>query len=490
MGSKFLKNSFYNVIAGAVRIGLALITIPVLIRLLKVEGYGVWALASAIVELVVLSGNGLSVTTTVFVSRDLAQTDSNDGLSKTFTIVIGGTLILATLAAFALWISAGAIVEFFPDLKQIQKSAVTQAVQIGGLVVWARLLQQVLIGIEQAYQRYGTLNFLNTLQWVMLSLGLIGVAWLGGRTGELMQWQAITSVVMLVSHLWFVTAFVQSTHLRPILAIKKGLEIAHHSFINWLICLGSVAFGRGDRLIVAASLGPEAIGIYAAIIEATSALSSFAALPVQPLVPVLSHQSALEDTNRSNLKQQIKQALKANGLVALGCSGLLIIVAPVIMQLLLTGAATGTHIVLFKVAVIIYALCSLNAVGFYILLSMAVNLVMFLQLGSGILALILIAIGGKYFGLLGAIVGNIGFFVSWLMILYGLKELKLSSLLWLKCLAFPLSWFVACVLFSFLISTNLSATILTAIIQILVLIGWFLMSQPQYNQFLTKRIRP
>ena len=489
MGSKFLKNSFYNVVAGAVRIGLALISIPVLIRLLKVEGYGVWVLASAIVELVVLSGNGLSVTTTVFVSRDLAQKDSNDGLSKTFTILVSGTLILAILAAFALWISAEPVVELFPDLEPIQKLAVTQAVQIGSLVVWARFLQQVLMGIEQAYQRYGTLNLLNTLQWVLLSLGLVGVALLGGQAGELMQWQAVTSVVMLISHFGFVKVLVRAAHLRPTLAIKKGLEIAHHSFINWLICLGSVAFGRGDRLIVAAFLGSEAIGIYGAIIEATSAVNSFSALPVQPLVPVLSHQSALEDINRSNLKQQIKQAVKANGLVALGCSGLLITFAPVIMQLLLTEAATGTHTLLFRVAVIIYALCSLNAVGFYILLSRAVNLVMFLQLGSGILALTLIAIGGKYFGLLGAIIGNIGFLLSWLMISYGFKELKLPSSLWIKCLAFPLSWFLICVLFSFLVPATLSLTIIIAIIQILVLAGWFLISQPQYNKFFTKKFK-
>jgi Polysaccharide biosynthesis protein len=68
-----LKNGFYNAAAGAVRVGLAILTIPVLIRLMGVEEYGLWALASAIVGIVTLAEAGLSTATTVFVSQDLGQ---------------------------------------------------------------------------------------------------------------------------------------------------------------------------------------------------------------------------------------------------------------------------------------------------------------------------------------------------------------------------------------------------------------------------------
>jgi O-antigen/teichoic acid export membrane protein len=38
--NNFLKNGFYNTSAGIIRIGLAILTIPLLIRLIGIEDYG------------------------------------------------------------------------------------------------------------------------------------------------------------------------------------------------------------------------------------------------------------------------------------------------------------------------------------------------------------------------------------------------------------------------------------------------------------------
>jgi O-antigen/teichoic acid export membrane protein len=182
-----LKNSFYNTIAGGIRVGLVLLTVPTLIRLLEIKDYGLWSLASAVVELVALSGNGIPITTTVFGSRDLSQENPEESLSKTLTVITVTTFLAATLASIALWTGAELIVTFFPQLEPEQTLVTVQALKIGALVIWARLILQIPIGIEQAYQSYGLLNLLNTLQYLLLGLGLLIVAWRGGKTVELMQ---------------------------------------------------------------------------------------------------------------------------------------------------------------------------------------------------------------------------------------------------------------------------------------------------------------
>jgi len=449
--NNFLKNGFYNVFAGIIRIGLAILTIPLLIRLIGVEEYGLWTLASTIIIVVALAEAGIATTATVFVSQDLDKGDV-ESLSQTLTVTIGGILILATFASLTLYFTADSIVSLFSKLEQSQHLAVVHTLQLGCLVIWSRLLQLTLIGVEQAYQQYRLLNILNTIQNFSLSLGLVGIALLGGKIVELMQWQVITSVLILLTHIWLVRSLVRHVHLRPVLEKKKFLAIADYSFTVWLLTLGTALFSRGDRLIVGYCLGSESLGIYGGVTEIVSAINSFSALPVQPLVPILSGYSRNHNISHSELTQKIKQAIELNTFFALGSAAFLFILSPFIMRLMFAEVANENTLIALQTAIIIYGLFSLNAVGFFILISNDPKTVMRIQLISGILALTLIFLGASKLGLLGAIAGNIGFLLTWLMIFLGLKKLKISNLLWLKSSFFLLIWFTVCILGKLLIS--------------------------------------
>lgn len=145
---------------------------------------------------------------------------------------------------------ADEIISLFPKLGQAQQLIAVQAIQIGGLVVAARLFQMVLVGVEQAYQRYDLMNMLNTSQSVVLSLGMLAVAWQGDRTVALMQWQALTSIVALLSHVWVVRSLLQSMNFRLSWNKNKAVAVGGYSLVMWLDTLGSMLFSRGDRLIV------------------------------------------------------------------------------------------------------------------------------------------------------------------------------------------------------------------------------------------------
>src|SRR6266508_1728975 len=131
------KNGFYDVVSAAIRIGVSLLTVPVLIRIIGIEEYGLWALVSAAVGLLALADAGLSVSTTVFVARDLANKDY-DGIAETLTVIIGAMLLLATLAALVFWLGAGTLAYLFPTLQERQRVVAEQALRISGLAIWAR----------------------------------------------------------------------------------------------------------------------------------------------------------------------------------------------------------------------------------------------------------------------------------------------------------------------------------------------------------------
>ena len=475
MKNSLLKNGFYNTAAGAVRIGLGVLTIPLLIRLIGVEEYGLWTLASTVVGMVGLAEAGLSVATTVFVSQDLGKEDV-DGLSQTLTVTFGTMFILATLAAIALWFSAASIVNLFPKLGQAQQLIAIQALQIGGLVVWARLLQQVLVGVEQGYQSYGLMNLLNTMQSLLLSLGTLAVAWLGGRTVAMMQWQALASVAILLSHILVVRSLLQIMSLRPSWNREKGLAVGRYSVMTWLAIVGGTLFSQGDRLVVGSLLGTETLGVYAAITNITTHINSFSALPIQPLLPSLSNTTVnLKVDDGLKLQQDVKQALQINVIVALGLGATLITLSPIVLSLVFPGKTASEYVLPFCVTVVIYAFYSINAVGYYILLGTgSVKTCMINILISGTLSLIMIVIGAYNFGLVGAVFGNFGFLGTLLLLFWGMKVLLIPSYKWLKWLIFPFGWFSLVILVNCAISNESILRIVLSLLQILPLLIWFI----------------
>ncbi|OUL29114.1 oligosaccharide flippase family protein [Nostoc sp. 106C] len=425
MNHKLLKNGLYNAASGAIRIGLAVLTIPVLIRLIGVEEYGLWTLASAVVAMVTLAEAGLSTTTTVFVSQDLAREDT-ESLLQTLTVTIGAMLILATLAAIALWFGAENLVKLFPKLLIEQRLAAVQALQIAGVVVWTRLLQQIVVGLEQAYHRYGAMNFLITLQSVLTSLGVLVLAWLGGKTVALMQYQAFVSVGSLVAHIWLGWLLMRNIKLHPIWNLGKILVITRYSFMTWLASLGGVLFTQCDRIIVGGLLGTETLGVYAGITSITSQINVLSALIVQPILPALSNLLAYPQEHLVKFQDQIKKAFKVNILTALGMGIILFILASIIMYLMLPSQVTDETILAFRIATIIYTTYSMNAVGYYILLAVdAVRLNLVINLLSGILSLTLIYVLCFKLGLIGAVLGNAGYLLSLLFIPCALKQINL-----------------------------------------------------------------
>lgn len=473
MKNSLLKNSFYNTAGGVLKITLGIITIPLLIRQLGVEEYGLWTLASAVIGVVTLAEAGLSTATTVFVAQDLGEEDV-DGLSQTLTVTLTMMLMMATLAAVALWFGADPITHLFPQLKPLQAVEVSKAFQMGALAVWSRLVQQVLVGVEQAYQRYDLVNIIGTMQSLLISIGMLSITYFGGRTLELMEWQAAAGILILLSHISVVRSLFKNTSIRMIWAKEKAIQVGKYSFMVWLSSLGGVLFTRVDRLIVGSILGTPALGVYSAITDIASQINVMSALPVQPLVPMLGEFISKKDADQLKLKQQIGHSIKTNSLVATSLGALFITFSPACLNFLFAGKFQEDRLFLFSICCVIYAIYSINAVGYYTLIAIKeINICTSIVSISGIISIILILFGSYNFGLAGAICGNSGYILTLALLIVAMKKINLSMGILTKYLFFPFLFLFLVFILNFFLTNNIIVRATVCLFQTLIILTWY-----------------
>jgi len=434
-----LRNALFNASGAVAAMAISVLTIPVLIRLIGIEQYGLWTLVTATVGLVGLAEAGLPVSTTVLLSRDLA-TDDNDGISQTLTMALGCMLLIGTTVALVLWWSASGLAGLFTTLDDTQRATVARSLRLGGLFIAAKLLQQITIAVGQAHRRYGVLNSLATAQAALLSLGSIVVAWRGGTVVSIMGWYTAVSLGCLVAFAAFAWRLVAHRQPRVAFEAAKGKALATTSMMTWGVSLSGALFSQMDRIVVGATLGPTSLGVYGALTSVTSKINYLSAAPIQPLLPELSGLLAAGHRGQAAVAHRVRQAETLNVLVALGLGLVLLAFGPLVVQILIPGKMATEYLMAFQLAVIIYALYSPNAAGYYILLADSPGTCLAVQTASALSSLALIFIGARDFGLLGAVAGNAAYLGIWLLTFLGMRRLGVPPRQWTPWVAAPLLW--------------------------------------------------
>jgi hypothetical protein len=454
-----LKNGLYNLISALIRNGFNIISIPILIRLVGLETYGLWILVTSFIAIVGLAEAGLSVATTVFIARDLGNEDQ-EGILQTITFTFGGMLILATLASGMLWISSPSLVNLFPKLDTKDYELAIKAWQLGSIVVWARLLQQVLVGISQAYQQYKIINLINTIQVFISNIALLGIAWLGQDIATMMVSQAIISVLILLFYAGDAWRLILPLRPRFIWSTQKAQAIFQYSFMTWLISIGTTAFGQGDRLIVGAILGTKTLGLYSSITTVASQINSLSAIAVQPLLPTLSNLKTKKNDSKT-IENTVKKSLQLNFNVACVVAFAIILLSPLILKLIVGSSQIDfkTSVLSLQVISLIYTLYSINASGYYILFSLGELKILFLVISIGsILSLTLISIGAKYYGLFGACIGNGGYLVLLFLTFNGMDKMSIPNKIWISFISKNLTYFTITSLATIFLSFYLNSS--------------------------------
>lgn len=190
------KNTIANYLGQGWAALMGLAFIPVYIRYLGMEAWGLVGFMSMLQAWFTLLDMGLTPT----LSREMArfQAGAHDAQSirdllRSLEVIYGG---VAVAVVGVVWLSAPWISVHWLSTTQLSAASVAQAISIMGLVLSTRMVEQIYRGAIQGLQRQVWLNgaqsILATLRWA----GVIGVlAWISPSIEAFFLWQGLVSLL-------------------------------------------------------------------------------------------------------------------------------------------------------------------------------------------------------------------------------------------------------------------------------------------------------
>lgn len=429
-----LRVGLLNVGGALVRLAFTAISIPLLLRHMGAEPYGLWSWVLAVLGLAAFAEAAVATAVTVLVAG--AEAGPARALDEALTSALLGGSILATAAALGVWLLAEPVAAAGAAVAGgVPHTA--RALQIGAAVVWVRGLQQVLVGVQQAFGRFRRVNILVTAQVAVTTTGLVLLA--ARRTGvpALVAWLAVSGAGFLAVHAAACLPLVRDR--RPAWSSDRLGALFRYGAGAALVALATLLFAQGDRLVVGRVAGAATLGVYAALTSAAFQINSLTAIAVQPLLPLLAAGAA---SNHPGLARPVEQSVRIGFAIALGLGAGLAALAPLVAPVLLPGHDSAEATGALRDLGIVYGLYSVCAVGFYVLQGTGRFLTCAsIVFASSLATLALITLGAREYGLRGAALGNAGYLLNVALHVVAMASLGIDARRWAGWVALPVTVF-------------------------------------------------
>ncbi len=420
------RNSWYSVLSMVLRLGVTIISIPVLIRSLGLAQYGIWTVLLSVVNVAALAQLGLDSAVTYHVAHTAADTGTKQRdqvLSSALLMFSALGLIVATIII----VGAPIIVHLlFPS--SLPNLPLVPVVIIFGGVAILQFWKQWAVAAEAGLLRYDIQASAESASTLFTYGGLIVIAWLGFGLLGLATWFLTAGLVALCIHAYLLH---RAVGLRFDLAQgwnrTHAVSLFRFGITQWTAQIGGTLFGQGDRILVNYFLGPAAAGLYSVATSVAARINEFSSVPIQLIVPAISMAQAKEDSERAGAI--FARAQRLNGLIVYILSAAIILGSTFLARILVTTADAEDLAPALRIIALVYGLYSLNAPGFFVAMGIgrpAINAGW--SLLAGFLSILFLIFLTPRYSLHGAAWANIGYVATLAINWHVIRELRLGFL--------------------------------------------------------------
>ena len=271
-----------------------------------------------------------------------------------------------------------------------------------------RSIESVFVSTLRAFERYGPPVELNVFLRIIVIVSAVVLAAMGRGVATIMMATLFWSTLIVILQVIAARRVLGSLNPFPTFEKKALAEVFNFGCFSWLQALAAVGFTYGDRLILAAMLGTAPLAIYVLCVQATQPIHGLASAAFNFVFP---HISSRHEAGEIHGPERVFRIASLTSLVlsAVLAFPLILFGKPLLALWMGKQIADDGHFVLALLAVA-YACMAINVVPHYALLAFGrARLIAALNIGSGLVLMILIAALVPSFGLVGAGLGRIAY---------------------------------------------------------------------------------
>jgi O-antigen/teichoic acid export membrane protein len=295
-----VTNTFWSAVAQVGVMGINLLVLPLFIKNLGAELYGIWVLSGVVLGYLNVFDFGFTQGLQKYVAEARVKSDHNE-LSEVVVTGTGLLFCIGLLIGGICFFGAAPIVGFFniqPENQLIAK----QLLQISALfcvVMWPLRIVDVVLN---AGMRIKELSFLNAFKTGIQSVVMLGMVYVAADI-VLIKW--VTTILLAVcgtSGILLIKRYVPEINWNPALFRIYQLRRMHKFSLGmfYIAVLGLLST-QIDSLIIGKMIGMAAIAAYAVTSKLFQLIQRFTGMLLVALLPTVYNLNANVDSKRIKL---------------------------------------------------------------------------------------------------------------------------------------------------------------------------------------------
>ena len=275
---------------------IGIVLIPVYIRLLGIEAYGLVGIFGVLQSSMSLLDMGMTPTLNREMARFQGGARSPESIrdllrSLEVIYICIGVVIVAVITLAAPWLAA-----HWLKVEKLPHSLVAETLVIMAFVIALRAWEQAYRGAIQGMQRQVWLNAVQagfaTLRWV----GVLGILyWVSNTIAAFFIWQGLVSILTVIVYGWQTHRWMPAIARRARFSLEALREVAHFTGALAATTLVSIVLTQVDKLILSRLFTLDVFGYYTLATTAAAVLAPFVYPMSYALYPRLSEQLAQGD---------------------------------------------------------------------------------------------------------------------------------------------------------------------------------------------------
>lgn len=296
--NRIARNVSANAFGGIWIVALNLLAIPLQIRILGTEAYGLIGFVTTMQTILIVFDLGLPAT----VVREVAI--NHDG-NHTFSRILIQTCstvywVVALLFGGLFMLGSEWIAINWLHVEAIPTAVVVQSLRLLAVYIIFLWPLNIYSSTIAGLQRFDILNFLKIANATFAQLGGIVILLLTHDLYTFIAWLLLNAVVFLGIHIWMCYRLLPGLSLIPHISRTVIKRVWKFSFDLNLISTFAVLYTQVDRVIISAVLPLRMLGYYSAAYNISVQIASAQNVINGPIMPALSAKSTTTDRSTLN----------------------------------------------------------------------------------------------------------------------------------------------------------------------------------------------